>query len=387
MKIAILEMNAGDLMATGERGRAIARFLRERGHEVDVMDPSPGRLRDFARFRFSLWSRLKRRAMNRQSLPHLWDYIADEMEGKLRAGRYDAVIARAQPVAYVLTRELACLKVVDVANVGFLELYHSAGQDPSELETYYEKEMEAYHAADYILSPHGLFTDFFRENVYDTDKIVTARLGCYLSNWAAQYSSNPRIVYAGSYGQIQDPYLLSLLAKRSPYAIDCYGSRDPNYRFLPCRLNYRGCRQTLDFLAYYQFGLITVSRDRLRENSPATKFAYYFAHGLPVLFPEWMKEGHSYEAAIPYNEHNFVEQVRLSSESKDRWQRLSSKARSTAEGLTWDRVLAPLDDLLARDSAPIGKPDATGVKESLMKRGRDARARSARGQEAWEQNR
>lgn len=350
MKIAILEMTAGDLMATGERGRAITRFLRDAGHEVDVIVPTPARLRDFARFRFSLWSRLKRRALGQRSLPHLWDYIADEMEKKLRAGGYDAIIARSQPVAHVLTRNLGCLKIVDVANVGFLELYHSAGQDLSELEIYYEKEMEAYRAADYILTPHDLFTDFFCRHVYAGEKVVTVRLGCYLSNKLAQYSGEPRIVYAGSYGQIQDPYLLSLLTRRSPFPIDCYGSKDPNYRFLPCRLNYRGCRETVDFLADYQFGLITVSRDRLRENSPATKFAYYFAHGLPVLFPEWMKEGHEYEAAIPYNEDNFVEQVRLSSGSEAEWRRLSNQARATAEELTWDRVLAPLGDVLAKSA-------------------------------------
>lgn len=361
MKVAILEMNAGDLMATGERGRAIVRFLRERSHEVDVIAPSSDRLQDFARFRFSLWSRLRRRALLQRSLPHLWDYIADELEPRLRAGRYDAIIARAQPVAHVLTRPLDSVKIVDVANVGFLELYHSAGQDLSELEIYYEKEMAAYRAVDYILSPHELWTEFFCRNVYSSEKVVSVRLGCYLSDSVARYSRKPRIVYAGSYGQIQDPYLLSLLARRSPFPIDCYGSRSPNYSFLPCKLNYLGCRDNTDFLADYQFGLITVSRDRLRENSPATKFGYYFACGLPVLFPEWMKEGHTYEAAIPYNEENFVDQVASVAEDESRWHWLSEVARETAEILTWDQVLAPLAGLLESEPARRVNPSATGA--------------------------
>jgi hypothetical protein len=209
MRIAILEMNSNDPMATGERGRAITRFLRERGHLVEVLAPSPNRLNDFARFRFSLWSRLKRRALRLKSLPHLWDYIADELEERLRAGSYDAVIARAQPVAYVLPRLADCIRIIDMANIGFLELYHSAGQDLSELEIYYKKEMESYNAADFILSPHEILSEFFRNRVFPSGKVVTARLGCYIPGQTARYSTPLRIVYAGSYGQIQDPYLLS----------------------------------------------------------------------------------------------------------------------------------------------------------------------------------
>src|SRR5262245_6085903 len=111
MRIAQLEMYPGDLAATGERGRAIAGFLRRHGHEVEVLGPDPGRLADYTRFRFSFWSRLKRRALRRRFLPHLWEYVADELETRIRQGRYDAVIARAHPVAYVLTRDLPGRKI------------------------------------------------------------------------------------------------------------------------------------------------------------------------------------------------------------------------------------------------------------------------------------
>jgi hypothetical protein len=351
MKIALLEMYADDKMATGERARALQPFLQAHGHQVDVLAPSPQRLEGFYRFRFSLWSRLKRRALRRKTLPHLWDYIADELEAKIAAGNYDVVIARLQPVAYVLTRPLKGLKIFDSANIGYLETYHSWGADLSELELDYGKEMAIYEAADHIFLHHELLAEFFKKYVYNHQKVMAVRMGCYAAEGSAAYSPSPRIVYAGSYSYIQDPFLLSLLSSCSPYPIDCYGGKNPNYSFLPAPLNYKGYEAKMDFLTSYQFGLITVSKDRLRAHSPSTKFAYYFAYGLPVLFPEWMEEGHTYEAAIPYNEENFAEQVARVAGDEKLWRSLSRAAKQIAESLVWERVLQPVLEVLSRKEA------------------------------------
>jgi len=348
MKAAVLEMYAGDRMATGERGRAIVRFLRERGHEVDVLTPPPRLLDDFFRMRFSLWSRVRRRALRDRFLPHLWDYVADDLVPRLQAGRYRMVIGRLQPVAYSLTRlDATTLRIFDCANIGYFEAYHGWNADLVEIERDYAKEMEIYRAVDYVLMPHPILAGFFTRQVFDSPKVRTVRLGCDPATRTAAYSDSPRLVYAGSYSYIQDPYLLSLLAAGSPYPIDCYGSRDPNFSFLPARLEYRGFGDSPDFLADYQCGLITVSQDRLRRHSPSTKFAYYFAHGLPVLFPDWMEEGHSYPAAVPYTETTFVSQARRVCGDARAWHALSEAASDTAKGLTWDRVLQPLDAIVS----------------------------------------
>jgi hypothetical protein len=352
MRVAILEMYADDRMATGERGRAIARFLRERHHVVDILSPPRPLLDDFHRMRFSLWSRLKRRARARPFLPHLWDHVADELVPRIRAGHYEIVIGRLQPVAYALTRlDASTLRIFDCANVAFFEAYHGWNADLSEIERDYTKEMEIYQAADHVLMPHQLLVEFFKRHVFDSPKVTAVRLGCYPASRVAGYSASPRLVYAGSYNYIQDPYLLSMLSAASPYPIDCYGQKDPNYSFLPARLAYRGFGEVTDFLADYQSGLITVSQDRLRRHSPSTKFAYYFACGLPVLFPEWMEEGHAYTAAVPYSERSFDAQARRVCGDRRTWQTLSDAARATAAELTWDRVLQPLEDVLARWAA------------------------------------
>src|SRR5450432_3631221 len=111
LKIAILEMREDDPTATGARGRAMTQFLRAGGHAVEVLTPSSSSIEEFARTRFSIWTRLKRRAFRRRNLPHLWDHLADELEPRLRAGRFDAIIGRMPPVAYVLTRQLGAMSI------------------------------------------------------------------------------------------------------------------------------------------------------------------------------------------------------------------------------------------------------------------------------------
>jgi hypothetical protein len=342
----MLEMYPEDPMATGQRGRAMASFLRRRGHTVEVLAPDPERLRDFSRFRFSLWSRVKRRVSGRKILPHLWEYVADDLEPRIRAGAYDVVIARAYPVSYVLTRPLHCRKIVDVASVAYLELFYSGGADAIEVEETYRMEQAVYGAADVILLPHPSQLAFFRKYVHNHGNVISVRLGCDSATASASYSSSPKIVYAGSYYYFQDPLLMARLVPQSPYPIDFYGKIDPNRPFLPSRLNYCGYEPALSFLARYQFGLVTVSQDWLRRYSPVTKFPTYFAHGLPVLFPRWMQEGHEYPAAIPYDEDDFAEQALRVGRDELLWQDLSRKALETAAGLRWDDVLKPLLQVL-----------------------------------------
>lgn len=354
MKIAILESSDEQKSATGVRGRAIKNYLENSGHQVEVLAPSAEAVQRFQRRRYALTARIKRRLLRRQTLAHLWDFLADQLEPQIRRGGFDAVIGRGQEMAYVLTRPFDCLKILDMANILFLEAYYVWGPNLAEVEETFEKEMSIFNSVDYIFCHHDLLRQFlirqFDKEGNFSAKAITARMGCEPSSLQAQYSEHPRMIYAGSYYYIQDPYLLASLAKISPYPIDCFGPSDPNRLFLPTPLNYKGYAEGTDFLADYQVGLITVSRDLLRQNSPSTKFAYYFACGLPVLFPEWMKEGYTYpDCAIAYNEENFIEQVYAALEPTV-WQRMSAAALATAHQLTWEKVLQPVGDLLGKVS-------------------------------------
>ena len=350
MRIAILEASASTKSATGVRGSAMAAFLRASGHEVEVVAPTADERAQVDKARFGLTARVRRLLGTGGKVAHPWILLADVMEPRVRAARFDAVIARAQDVGVLVTRRVAPRCLYDMANIGFLEQYHTWGPNLDEVEETWRLERDMLDAADAILSPHDLLTDYFLSHFPGAPtlatKTTTVRLGAEPAARTAAHAEPPRLAYAGSYYYIQDPWLLAELTRLSPFAIDCYGFTDPNRAFLPARLNYKGLAPTTDFLADYQFGLITVSRDRLRQFSPATKFPYYFAHGLPVLFPDWMREGYEYpDAAVPYSEDTFVERVREAA-APDRWAALHAAAVTRARDLTWDRVLQPLAALL-----------------------------------------
>jgi hypothetical protein len=351
MHVAMLELRPDEKSATGVRGRALKEFLERHGHFVEVLFAPAEYAATFQRYRLSPLARISRRLSGRRNLPHLWDYVADAFEPLLRRVRYDAVIGRGQEAGYVLTRDLPGLKILDIANIFFLESYYAASPNLDEVEETFEKEMKLFGSADYILTHHEILTAYFLKEVGGrgnfSQRVVTVRMGCEPASACAQFSPEPRIVYAGSYYYMQDPYLLAQITRLSPFPIECYGPTDPNRPFLPSHLVYKGYCPQLDFLARYQAGLITVSRDSLRQHSPSTKFPYYFAHGLPVLFPEWMKEGHTYpDCALAFDEATFPQQASALAE-RTRWERMSRAARDLARELSWDKTLRPLSAILS----------------------------------------
>jgi hypothetical protein len=350
LRIGILEVDPANLTATGIRGRAMAAFLRARGHHVSVLHPAPGFLERFTRARFSLRSRLGRRLRRAARLPHLWDALGAELRPQLQRGAFDVVIGRGQHAAHAASGLGGFRKVLDAPNVEFLEGYYAAAPDLAEVEATFEREEALLRDVHHVLLPHPLLHAFLVGAFPRVEglgkKLLTVGLGAEAARQHARFSPQPRIVYAGSAYYFQDPLLLSRLAGLSPFPIECYGPQDPNRRFLPTALCYRGYAPDAGFLADYQFGLITVSRDRLRQVSPVTKMAYYLMHGLPVLFPDWMKEGHELpECAIPYDEDTFVERLRQAS-GLQRWEALAAAARTAGARRSWEETLRPLANLL-----------------------------------------
>jgi hypothetical protein len=344
LRVAILEVDPAGLSATGIRGRAIAGFLRARGHDVSVLHPPGGFLERFSRARISLASRLARRLRGARTLPHLWDALAAALRPQIEGDRFDVVIGRGQHAAYATTGMTGFRKVLDAPNVEFLESYLAL------VEATFDREEALLRDVDHVLVPHSRLQAFLVESFPGVEglgkKLVTVALGAEPARRHARFSPEPRIVYAGSSYYFQDPLLLSRLAGLSPFPLECYGPRDPNRRFLPTPLRYKGYAPDADFLADYQYGLITVSRDRLRQHSPVTKLAYYLMHGLPVLFPEWMREGHELPGcAIPYDEDTFRDRV-LEAALPSRWETLAAAARSAGARRSWAETLMPLAELL-----------------------------------------
>ncbi len=353
LDIAILELSLDQRSGTALPGLAMERVLRARGHRARRIGPPPGlweRLRGQARSPIRSWLR---RATGQPPADAL-EALAGHLAAMLRAERCDVVIARGLEVGRVFLRDVPGLKILDWPNIHYVEAYSSAESDLSRVDAIFEDERAVLEAADIVLSPGRHLTRFIEETVPIgglAQKLVTAPLGCEPAGRRAQLSATPRIVYAGSYYPIQDPYLLSRLTALSPFPIDCYGPQRPPDAHLPHRLNYRGFAPDPAFLADYQIGLITLSRDRLREASPATKLAYYFSYGLPVLFPSWMREGHDFpECAVPYEEATFTDRAQAVV-ADGQWSQLSDAALVAADARRWDHTLASLVTRVGRLSA------------------------------------
>ena len=346
-KIGMIVVDIGERLASGARSRALKSFLESNGYQVTVISPSKKRLKEYASPRLSLANRICREILKRPyRKEYYWDFVSDEVEPQIREGNFDVLIGREQPGAYVLRKDFNCLKIFDMANISYIEKYYG-GSEKLEIEKQYIREREIFENVDYIICQHRRLEEFFKEYVYNSKRVqvLTVRLGCYLTDRRAQYREPIKFVYAGDDSPANDPMLLAYLTRISPFEIDYYGGKDSNWSFYPAKLNYKGYDSTLDSLSNYQFGLITVSKDFLRQYSPSTKFAYYFAHGLPVFFPEWMKEGYDYKGCVPYNEYNFVEITRKYA-NRAIWEKMHEQVIEQAKELTWDKVLQPLLKLI-----------------------------------------
>ena len=349
MKIGLIEEGTWEGTGTSARSLGLLQVFSDRGYEVSRIIVSGERKRRFEERKRRLFVRALDKIGFKSDLLDYWDWLSDELEREIKKDKYDVLMGRESTASYVLRKDWDCLKIFDLGNVSYLENYYS-GKDYSYIDNIYNREMEIFSNVDYILCQHSLLTQYVKKQVFNSDKIVTVRLGCLPAKRIARFKKPAKLVFAGIQKFFPHNHmLLSYLTKISPYKIDCFGTENVTNLFFPAPFRYMGFKPylQLDFLADYQFGLITVTRDIFRQYSPSTKFGDYFAHGLPVFFPEWMKEGYEYKGCIPYNEDNFVELIQKYA-TKEKWENMSKQVLQQAAELTWDKVLQPLVDIIEK---------------------------------------
>jgi hypothetical protein len=158
----------------------------------------------------------------------------------------------------------------------------------------------------------------------------------------ATFSKRPRVVFLGN---LDAPWVNFALLERlsAKYgAIDVWGGPTPPKS---AGIRYRGYAASLDILADYQIGLVTITDDPLRRYSFSSKQLEYFSYGLPVLVPAWRSDPLLAPGSVPYTEDTFLAQVEHLSDRKS-WQQASSKALELAEALSWESALGPLTEFL-----------------------------------------
>ncbi|MCL6738325.1 hypothetical protein [Streptomyces neyagawaensis] len=356
-----------DGFANSVKPLAIERFLRERGHDVHLVDTNclarasskagslgrklPGSLRPA---RLTLYANdVASKVLTRRWLfgrRHLSYYVllADHhlrrhiLADRLELDDYDLVICETPYDAGVLTTSTSAETLYDCPNPWADEVFYESRLTDRQHRRFRSWERRFLEDMEHLSFSWESYGRYAREHYGISGRnFLQLNWGCTPSAERSRFADPPRVVYLGSLSsQFIDVPLLARLSRRYPY-IDVYGGPPPDPAL---GLNYRGYASP-DVLRQYQFGLITCTRDLLRREGFSAKHLHYLAHGLPVLVPEWRRHLDLLRGSVPYTEESFASVVDGLGD-EDRWLRVSDEAYEQARLLDWNRTLQPLERLL-----------------------------------------
>ena len=231
-------------------------------------------------------------------------------------------------------------KIYDCATPIADELYFGNEINTRQYRSFKKLEIKIYKSVDHLSFHWQSYADYVKKYYADINNITVFSFGVDSKKEHAHYSKKPRIVYMGYLGGYWiNLELLSALSKL--YDIDVYGGPEPPQAL---GLNYCGYAKP-DKLLDYQFGLVTLSKDRLRNEGFSAKHLEYLSYGLPVLMPEWRTVSRSIKGTIHYNKGNFLSLIQRYSNKKE-WNKLSQQALKQSQQYSWNNTLKPLLKML-----------------------------------------
>lgn len=232
--------------------------------------------------------------------------------------------------------------LLDLPTIYSYELKLSQRYSPIIIWLIEKLEQQTYLKAQAVCFHWYSFTALAHAHNKKFRKLFTLNWGCSPTKVRAQYQNKPHLVYLGNVNsEWINPPLLNQLSRSSIFSIDTYSYDTPNPKLYP-DLKSKGFLTRLDKLSHYQFGLITISNDELRNNGFSAKYLTYLSYGLPVLCPEWRRDPLLEPATIYYNHKNFNQQ--LTKYSKKRlWLEKHQQALKLAQQLYWNNTLQPLE--------------------------------------------
>jgi hypothetical protein len=367
-----------DGYANGQKPTEIARFLRERGHDVHVENTYY--LSRASSDKTSLRSKLPRlkprnlalyaaeaayASLTRRSLfgrrhfsaPTLlaqYRLRAKILRSTLRFDDFDLVLCEHPHDAGALQDKTSARTLHDCMTPWADELLFEERATPRQHRKLRKIETALFSAVDHLSFSWETYAGYVERNYgYHGRNFYQLNWGCTPAEERARFKTPPRLVLLSSLSSrfINLP-LASRLTKLYPH-IDVYGGPPPDPSL---GLNYLGWAPP-DVLLRYQIGLITCSTDELRRDGFSAKHLQYIAHGLPVLVPAWRRHMELIRGSVPYDEHTFLAAIEGLSD-KTEWQRRSDEAYEQAHRLRWDETLLPLETLL--NELPGGRTVDTG---------------------------
>jgi hypothetical protein len=357
-----------DGYANGQKPVEIERFLRSRGHDVEMANtfylsrisdnsgsplsklphPSPKR---FALYLVQLASLLFARRW-RFGRRHLSYYLfrADLrlrrsiLRRSLPLDDYDLIIGEHPIDAELMTVPTSARVLYDCMTPWADELYNEEQLTEKQHRKMRRHEAEILDSVEYLSFSWETYAPYAVTHYGISGRnLLQLNWGCSPSPQRAEFRDPPRVAYLGSlstYARFIDLPLLSRLSKLYPH-IDVYGGPPPDPSL---GLNYKGWAPP-DVLQRYQLGLITCTKDELRSDGFSAKNLAYIAYGLPVLVPAWRRHMDLIRGYVHYDEETFLSVIeRLRDEEE--WRRLSDEAYAQAQELAWHKTLEPLEALL-----------------------------------------
>lgn len=260
-----------------------------------------------------------------------------------KSSNFDLIICETQIDSYYLLYEKKVKTLYHCPTPWADELYFGNEITKSQYKKLIQIEKTIYKKTTYLSFHSDIYNDYIKKYIYNGSNIISLNMGCSTEGKVkAQYKPFPKIIYVGFLdGYWININLLSYLSKIYPY-IDVYGNPPPNKKY---NLNYKGYLKNLDILSQYQFGLITISQDRLRKEGFSAKQLEYISHGLPVLVPEWRDKALNFRGTILYNKYNFLEKIKEFSD-RTKWNLLSNQGYEYSKSMSWDEVLKPLSRII-----------------------------------------
>ncbi|MFD5127441.1 glycosyltransferase [Streptomyces olindensis] len=372
-----------DGYANSVKPLAIERFLRELGHEVRLVDTnylarasstpgSPGRMlpgslrpAKLALYANDIASRVltRRWGFGRRHLSY-YVLLSDHrlrrriLRTDLALDDFDLVICETPFDAGVLTTGTSAETLYDCPNPWADEVFHEGrltGRQHRRFRGWEKDFLEGMEHLSFSWETYGRYAQ--KHYGLSGDNFLQLNWGCTPSDTRARFARPARVAYVGSLsGEFINLPLLGRLSRLYPH-IDVYGGPPPDPSL---GIRYRGYASP-DVLSDYQFGLITCTRDPIREEGFSAKHLHYLAHGLPVLVPAWRRHLDLLRGSVPYTEEDFTTVIDALSD-ETRWTAVSDAAYEQGRRLDWNRTLEPLRQLLdgspgrpERDSAAAGR--------------------------------
>lgn len=355
-----------DGYANGWRPVEIVRFLRDRGHDVHVVNTyflsrasaktdslrnklphlHPKRLALYAAEVASLlftrrWN-FGRRRLSYYFLRADCRLRRSILGSLLPLDDFDLIISATPHDAELLMVPTSAHTFFDCPQPWTDELYHEGKLTERQHGKLRRRERDVFGSVDFLSFAWESYARYAIKHYGISDhNLRQLNWGCIPADQRAEFGDPPRIVYLGSLSSrfINLP-LLSRLTKMYPY-IDVYGGPAPDPSL---GLNYLGWASPT-VLQQYQLGLITCTQDEIRRDGFSAKHLQYLAYGLPVLVPVWRRHMDLLRGSVAYDESTFASVINALS-NEEEWRRVSDEAYAQAGRLTWDKTLEPLDALL-----------------------------------------